>query len=442
MYQRHVKWLYEELPVLVRGNVLREADADRLRAYYGAPKAVSLARIGVILCGVLAALLIGAGIIMLLAHNWEDLGRPVRAVLAFLPLIAGQALAGCALIRRRGSVAWCEGAGAFLTLAIGACISLISQTYQIPGNFEDFLFTWLLLVLPVIYLLNSTATAALYMAGVCAWAGSAQYYSGNALLNWPLIAAVLPHGIIAFRRNPESPRTLFFMYVLTGYLLICPGIVLEKAVPGIWIPVYGTLMAVFLLAARALYPGWFWHPLRLAGAAGTVMLAFAFTYEEVWLETGYSHYRHGARILEYGIYHDGALTLILIAAAVWLSVRSIRNSGSRDMVWMAHAVLSIAGFGLMNFLGEDTAIACNLTAFNLYLLGLGTFYFWRGIRNGHLLTANGGMAVLALLFSGRFFDSNLNLAFRGAVFILIGAGFLTANMVAGRRGRKNPGGAS
>ncbi len=60
------------------------------------------------------ALLIGAGIILMLAHNWEDLSRPVRAALSFLPLLLAQGLAGWALVRRPESLAWREGTGALL----------------------------------------------------------------------------------------------------------------------------------------------------------------------------------------------------------------------------------------------------------------------------------------------------------------------------------------
>ena len=43
--------------------------------------------------GILGAVLIGGGIILLLAHNWEQLGRPARVAVAFAPLVLSQALA-------------------------------------------------------------------------------------------------------------------------------------------------------------------------------------------------------------------------------------------------------------------------------------------------------------------------------------------------------------
>ena len=43
--------------------------------------------------------------------------------------------------------------------------------------------------------------------------------------------------------------------------------------------------------------------------------------------------------------------------------------------------------------------------------------------------------ILALLFTVRFFDSDMSILFRGIAFILIGAGFLGANIWISRAAR-------
>ena len=105
------------------------------------------------------ALLIGTGIIVILAHNWTQLSRPVRALLSFVPLLTGQALCAWTLLRKRQSLAWREGSTTFLTLAIGASLALISQTYQISGSFSRLLLAWTLLALPLAYLFSSGVSA-------------------------------------------------------------------------------------------------------------------------------------------------------------------------------------------------------------------------------------------------------------------------------------------
>ncbi|MCX6996227.1 MAG: DUF2157 domain-containing protein [Kiritimatiellaeota bacterium] len=184
MSKQSIQWLYDELPRLVaQGLLTPEADA-RLRAHYGPVAPARPARLAVIIFGVLGALLIGAGIILVLAHNWEDLSRPVRAGLSFLPLVLAQGLAAWTMCNRPQSLAWREGAGALLFLMIGASISLVAQTYNISGDRPRFLLTWALLGLPVVYLLNAVVPALLYLWGLTEWACDLRWEDGFAAGYW------------------------------------------------------------------------------------------------------------------------------------------------------------------------------------------------------------------------------------------------------------------
>ena len=137
MSQKHVQWLFEELPTLVSKRVLPTEAAERVRRYYNDRDSASGARgrsRAVIVFSILGAALVGSGIILLLAHNWDQLSRVVRTALSFAPLVCAQALAAWVLWQRRNSTAWREGVGTALTLAIGASISLIAQTYNISAT--------------------------------------------------------------------------------------------------------------------------------------------------------------------------------------------------------------------------------------------------------------------------------------------------------------------
>jgi uncharacterized membrane protein len=102
MSRRSIRWLNDELSGLVNDGVLDEEAAERLRERYPAPSSLSGSRLAIVICAVFGALLIGSGVILLLAHNWEHLGRPMRTVIAILPLLISQVLAGWALVRRIG----------------------------------------------------------------------------------------------------------------------------------------------------------------------------------------------------------------------------------------------------------------------------------------------------------------------------------------------------
>lgn len=107
--KRHVQWLYEQLPTLVRDGILPAESAERLRKHYGEVEPGGGRRAALLILGILGAALIGAGVILLVAHNWDDLSRSARVALAFAPLVTAIALAGWVLLKRRESAPWCEG---------------------------------------------------------------------------------------------------------------------------------------------------------------------------------------------------------------------------------------------------------------------------------------------------------------------------------------------
>jgi uncharacterized membrane protein len=152
-----IRWLYNELPKLVGAGILSADEAERLRVHYGEVAESPKGRLALLVFGVLGSLLVGAGVILLFAHNWEQLTRPARTVIALTPLVCGQSLALWGVWTGRRSSAWRESVATLITLAIGAAIALVGQTYHIPGDPGAFLLTWMLLALPLVYLLEASA---------------------------------------------------------------------------------------------------------------------------------------------------------------------------------------------------------------------------------------------------------------------------------------------
>src|ERR1039457_731141 len=175
MNQKYIRWLLEEMPTLINDGILPPEVAERLRQHYGNEERGRGMHWAVVLFSVLGAVLIGGGIILLLAHNWDQLSRSVRTVLSFAPLVCAQVLGAWVIWKRRDRTGWREGAGTLLTLAIGSTIALIGQTYNIAGDFGSFMLTWSLLALPVVYLLDASVPAVLYLAGSLAWVADVRF---------------------------------------------------------------------------------------------------------------------------------------------------------------------------------------------------------------------------------------------------------------------------
>ena len=86
-----VKLLLRELPKLEVAGVVDAATAERLRTHYGTTSETGR-RLMVAIFAVFGAVLIGGGVILLLAHNWESFGRGTRAAVA--PEVLRQQAAG------------------------------------------------------------------------------------------------------------------------------------------------------------------------------------------------------------------------------------------------------------------------------------------------------------------------------------------------------------
>lgn len=424
---KHIQWLYRELPALMNDGVITVEIAEKLRDYYGEIKEGSKSRFVLIIFGVLGALLVGSGIILLLAHNWNELSRATRTVLSFAPLLIGQALAGWTLASKNESVAWREGTATFLMLAIGASISLIGQTYHISGGTGKFLLTWMLLSIPLVYLLSATAPAMLYLWGITAWAGVRQYEAGHALFFWPLAALIIPHFWQAVKENRYGIRTVWLAWGISLSLCVATGIVLEGALPGLWIVVYSGLFAAFFLAGDFYFseaPTLWQRPFQTAGAAGIAVLAFLLTYNWPWERIGWEHYRIGAAFHSVAVIFDYVLTAALVLFTLYFFLSQMHHWQITTLLFGIMPIVAIIGYVVT---ASSTNEVFALILFNLYLFTLGLATTITGIRNGHLGIVNAGMLILAALIVARFFDSDLGFVIRGLAFILVGIGFLLTN---------------
>jgi uncharacterized membrane protein len=428
---KHIEWLHEELPGLVADSTVPAEVAERLRRRYGPVPAGGGKRWAVLIFGILGAALIGAGVILLVAHNWDDLGRPVRTTLAFAPLVLAIALGGWVLARRRDSATWCEGAATFWALTIGATISLVAQIYQISGDTARFFLTWILLGLPIVYLLRSSVAASLYFIGATAWVGC---YAGHrqqmtSLWYWGLLALALPHLATLWRGERHGWRASLTGWVLAVCLCIGTGAAFENAMPGAWIGAYTGILALMYLAGVRWFgdaPTLWQRPWQTTGALGLGVVALMLTYLWPW---EHIHDTDWHRTMMLG----NLLAALLPVSAIIMAGQEARVAGwtelDRVMVGLS-PLCGVIGYALATT--RDWG-AFAQAIFNVYLFALGLGTLIAGFRGNRLGRVNAGLLALSALLVARFFDSDLSFLARGVAFIVVGAGFLVTNVVMLRR---------
>lgn len=428
--KKAIAWLYGEMPGLEAAGILSGETSALLRTHYGPVNVRSNRSLALLLFSILGAASIGLGIILLLAHNWNGLGRPLRTLLSFVPLMAGQAAVWHTLLRRPDSAPWREGSAVFLALAVGACISLVSQTYHIKGDMGAFLLTWLVLGAPLIYVLNATATALLYIAGLTCWAAAVQFANGQALLFWPLAAFLAPHVWMAQRGHPGGPRVRLLSWGVCAAAPFAVGFVMEKAMPGVWIVVYSALFCGMFLAGRGLFGSARFNAFHVAGFAGVAALTLVLTYEGVWRGIGWNHFRSGPGYNSLAEWQDYLMALAALSGVALLAVRPFRGKD-----WLAVASAGLPVLAVLGFTASamDAPADVIMGMFNLYALVFGAVTVVTGLERDDLVMVNAGMAMVSMLIILRFFDADLGFTVRGVLFIVLGFAFLGANLAIVRR---------
>lgn len=424
MSRGNVRWLQDEIPKLVNQGILSPEAASRLRDHYRSIEAGSRRNLAVLFFSILGTLLVGGGIILLLAHNWDSLSRPARVAISFIPLLGMQLLGVWVILRRRAVAAWRESVGIGLTLAVSLSIALISQTYNVPGDLGDFLLTCILLSIPVVYLLNAATPVVLLLAAISAWAGESGA-SGTAVIGfWTLMACLLPYFLMMKRTHahPTWKGLLGWSFALA--LIVGSAFTMHDVVPYGLIPVFGALSATLvILGGSEPLQGQAWsRSFRTVGSLGAVGLSLVLTFPDLWVDLrpkAWPATQSAVEILAL------AMTGAVVLCAPTLLVMFRRRMTRKTLALAGVSVVSLAAW-LTIWIGSPDMVSP--LAFNLYLFGLGLLFLVEGVSGGSLSGANSGMAILTLLIAVRFFDPSISFVIRGLLFIAIGAGFLVTNL--------------
>lgn len=124
--------------------------------------------IGAILA-MLAALLLGAAILIVIAANWEEVPRIARVGLVFAVIFSGYV--GGALLELRDQPGAAQALYMIAAAAFGGAIALIGQMYHLSGDERDAVLVWGAGVAGAAALLRSgpLTAAAVALAGVWLW---------------------------------------------------------------------------------------------------------------------------------------------------------------------------------------------------------------------------------------------------------------------------------
>lgn len=368
---------------------------------------------------IIGALLVGLGIILLLAHNWDEFSRSTKLMIAITPLIISQGLALFTLQQKPHSAPWQESSATLVCLTLGSALAIVSQTYHLGGHLGDLLSVWMVLALPLMYLLRSQMAAILSLIGITAMGALIAYDENRNAEQWRywlLLAAWLPYYYQQLKNATHSWGTAVFNWLLA----ISLAIMSVSTIDLLWQhpPKTGTvyvLIALYFYAVSRTPMLDSMRPMRTGFRPLAVLtfliISFVYTLEEAWLV--YSQ--------EVDIYNSLPLLLSLPAWG-YLMYRSYTQKS--PTLYLPSLVLP-AAFLLAHALSLQ---AEGFIISNLAIIIYGVWMIIKGAQNYAIGKLNLGMLSLAGLITLRFFDEDIPFVIKGITFIMIGIAFFVANL--------------
>lgn len=414
------KHVLKELPSLVRDHVISEEIAQRIEDHYRSQPSQSANRLFIVF-GILGSLLIGMGIVLIVAHNWDTLPKFGKLTVGFLPLLIGQGIAGYAFFRKTEFLAWREGSSAFLFFAVAISIAIVSQVYNIEGDLHGFLLTWMALSIPIMYILRSSVACMLLIIGSTWYACEAAYFSypnSNAVGYWILLGLTIPFYYSEFiRQNLKNNFFNFISWLLVMSLTICLGVVVEREEAFI-VLAYMALFSCFIIASQLkLFETTrvITNAYLVVGSLGIIFQFLMLSFDWYWSDL----------LSVSGSFvapeFFAAMVLTIIATILLFQLKKESNwtdINSKSFAYIIFILLFIIGI---------SAPAISQLLVNLVLLVLAIHTIRDGAQQNHLGILNYGLLIITALIFCRFFDTDFSFVMRGLLFIGVGIGFFAAN---------------
>ena len=192
------EWLAKESQLWQEQGVLQPGQRDQILSRYPEEE-TGTGRMAFVL-RTFGVLLLGAALLLVIGHNWDDLSRTGRLATVIAGLCGLQGVGLWYLHRdsRQGSVL-----GALAgCIMFGAAIALTGQIYHLDAHQPDALLAWCVGSLPFAILLDSTLLYVGSLLLACCWLGAETSHSFRAFLPG----------------YSQDPRPLFFLLVAPAAL--------------------------------------------------------------------------------------------------------------------------------------------------------------------------------------------------------------------------------
>ncbi|MGX9144914.1 DUF2157 domain-containing protein [Mesorhizobium sp. 128a] len=161
----------------------------------------------------MAALLLGAAILLFVASNWEAIPRLVRVAALFAVILAGYV--GGAVLKTRDHAAIGEALWIVAAAAFGGSIALIGQMYHLTGDEASAIVTWGIgtAIAAVALRSNPLTVAAVGIAIAWLFVRAFNFYDRAEFLNFFVIMALVMFVVSFWTRSQPARHLILISFV-------------------------------------------------------------------------------------------------------------------------------------------------------------------------------------------------------------------------------------
>ena len=442
---RNIRWLLTEIERWKAEGLVTPELGDRIRQRYEQPPATVGAPAETVPWGMLVfstagAIVIGLGVILLFAYNWDQIPKSGKLMLVFAAVIGAHA-SGIRLLGRDG---WQPKLGEALvalgTMFYGAGIWLVAQIYHIDEHYPNGFLFWALGALALAWAIRSTANGLLAVVLLTIW-GSCEVFDFRSPEYWSVL--LVAGGLLPLAWKQRSALLLAASLASLQFLI---AVNVFHWGAGAHSFTASLALGVLLVAASRLTEAD--RPdfsagagvMRLFGFGTFLFCSYLLSFHDA-ADDLLDWTRHAGPLSALASVFGWSLFTLGLGGWGWLARRSLLQGEfeiRREEWLLPIALIYCFGVAVLNPRGYSLLISWS---FNFILLGLAIMWIWRGCRDSRLGPTVLGSLLLSAVVLARYFDLFQSLASRGLAFIILGFFFVAEAMYYRKMRQTNGGGA-
>ncbi len=386
----------------------------------------------------LGSILIGLGILLFVASNWEKISRPAKIFIIFSVISLFNLGVYYFRFIKQTYLGLAEGFCLIGSFAFGAGIWLIAQIYQIHYNFAAGILFWILGILLAAYIYRSWTVMALSSILSLIWLSSYQtYYFNREAYGFFLLAALM----IALAYNLKSRFSIFVMIVSFCVWIAHFWVLKHNGLDNYYWD-HGIFTAHLLLAAAYMLFGFVLYGLGAWHLRSGRFTFFSFLYKFLGMAViAFSAYSL-TFVHHYNKYHSAycpaavmglIVTLALLAAGV-ISYLYKTARGRQDLIesgmlfyFLVCSILAV----IVSFLYPQAASG----AMNILLIFEILGFIYLGFATSSEGIFRMGIVIFFIDVLSRYFDILWKMMPRSLLFIFGGAILIAGAVFADRKRR-------